>query len=127
MGFYDGNLFGIMFTLVFVIIIGTVVVRVVRSAFTWNKNNHSPRLCTEASIVSKRSDVHHYHHGASADGMYGPSSASTTYYVCFQFESGDRLELKVSGSEYGMLAEGDHGKLSFQGTRYLGFERDMNR
>ena len=27
------------------------------------------------------------------------------------------------GSDYGMLVEGDIGKLSFQGTRYLGFER----
>ena len=47
----------------------------------------------------------------------------TTYYVTFQVESGDRMELTVSGSDYGMLVEGDIGKLSFQGTSYLGFER----
>ena len=41
----------------------------------------------------------------------------------FEFESGDRLELMVDGSEYGLLAEGDCGMLSFQGTRYLGFVR----
>nr|WP_330380884.1 DUF2500 family protein [Anaerobutyricum hallii] len=29
----------------------------------------------------------------------------------------------VYGKEYGMLAEGDEGKLTFQGSRYLGFER----
>jgi len=29
----------------------------------------------------------------------------------------------VSSYEYGMLVEGDFGKLSFQGTRYLGFTR----
>ena len=28
------------------------------------------------------------------------------------------------GSDYGMLVEGDIGKLSFQGTRYLGFQRN---
>ena len=33
------------------------------------------------------------------------------------------MEFKVTGSEYGMLAEKDTGKLSFQGTRYLSFER----
>ena len=33
------------------------------------------------------------------------------------------MELSVSGSEYGMLVEGDRGGLSFQGTRYLSFER----
>ena len=31
----------------------------------------------------------------------------TSYYVTFQVESGDRMELSVSGREYGMLAEGD--------------------
>ena len=43
--------------------------------------------------------------------------------MTFEVESGDRIELELSGTEYGMLAEGDYGKLSFQGTRYLGFER----
>ena len=38
-------------------------------------------------------------------------------------ESGDRMELEMAGSEYGLLVEGDNGKLTFQGTRYLGFER----
>jgi hypothetical protein len=48
---------------------------------------------------------------------------STTYYVTFQVESGDRMELQLAGNEYGLLVEGDRGKLTFQGTRYLGFER----
>ena len=30
----------------------------------------------------------------------------------------------MSGTEYGLLIEGDKGNLSFQGTRYLGFERE---
>lgn len=50
-------------------------------------------------------------------------STSTSYYVTFEVESGDRMELHVSGSEYGMLAEGDYGQLTFQGTRYLDFVR----
>ncbi|WP_224653757.1 DUF2500 domain-containing protein, partial [Escherichia coli] len=57
-------------------------------------------------------------------GGSGDSSASTNYYVPFQVESGDRIELGLSGKEYGMLAEGDIGILTFQGTRELGFERN---
>ncbi len=49
---------------------------------------------------------------------------SSSYYVTFQVESGDRMELSIRGSGYGMLAEGDVGIFSFQGTRYLGFERE---
>ena len=29
----------------------------------------------------------------------------------------------MDGDEYGLLVEGDQGLLTFQGTRYLGFER----
>lgn len=52
------------------------------------------------------------------------TTISTTYYVTFQVESGDRMEMSVSGSEYGTLAKGDKGKLTFQGTRFLTFNRE---
>lgn len=90
------------------------------------KNNHSPRLAVTAEIVSKRIKVSHHSHANAGDmtGAHGyHTTSSTRYYVTFQVESGDRIEFTVTGSEYGMLAEGDRGKLSFQGTRYLSFER----
>lgn len=49
--------------------------------------------------------------------------ASTDYFVTFEVESGERIEFKVSVTEYGILVEGDNGELAFQGTRYLGFTR----
>ncbi|MBS7029426.1 MAG: DUF2500 domain-containing protein [Faecalibacterium prausnitzii] len=55
---------------------------------------------------------------------WNKNNHSPRLYVTFQVESGDRMELEVDGSDYGMLVEGDIGKLSFQGTRYLGFERN---
>ena len=48
----------------------------------------------------------------------------TSYYATFEAESGDRLELQVSDYEYGQLAEGDRGKLTFQRKRFLKFERE---
>ena len=65
-------------------------------------------------------------HANSGDmsGAHGfHTTTNTTYYVTFQVESGDRMEFCVSGTEYGMLVEGDTGRLTFQGTRYLAFER----
>ena len=53
------------------------------------------------------------------------TTTRTHYYVTFQFESGDRSEFSVSGSQYGMLVEEDKGMLTFQGTRFLGFERTI--
>ena len=121
-GFGTGfTIFQIMFTLVFVLVIGTFIVIAVKGISQWNKNNHSPRLTVPATIVAKRTNVsHHHHHGGT--GMHH-TTHSTTYYVTFQVESGDRMELHVAGHEFGMLIEGDRGNLTFQGTRYLGFER----
>ena len=122
MGFGFGfAAFEVMFTIVFVIAIGTFVVTAVRGVGQWNKNNNSPRLTVPATVVAKRTNVtRHRHNGANGHHHH---HTSTSYYVTFQVESGDRMELHVAGEEYGLLVEGDRGNLSFQGTRYLGFER----
>ena len=106
--------------LIFAIVIMAFIVFFIKGISTWHKNNNSPRLTVAATVVSKRqnTDVHHHHN----DGAMH-TSTSTTYYATFQFDSGDRLELHIPGREYGMMAEGDVGDLTFQGTRYLGFDR----
>ena len=112
----------VIFGIFAAIIICLFIVAAVKGISTWNRNNHSPRLTVEATVVGKREDISGHHPGVSGDSV-SAVRYSTEYFVTFQFESGDRLELSVSGSEYGMLAENDYGKLSFQGTRFLGFER----
>ena len=98
-----------------------------RGIGTWNKNNHSPQLSVTARVVSRRTEVSHHSfaNGGDVTGSQSYSTSSSTwYYVTFQVESGDRMEFSVDGREYGMLAEGDTGKLTFQGTRYLSFVRE---
>lgn len=118
--------FDFMFTLVpilsiliFGLVFGLIIASVVRSGKQWHTNNHSPRLTVDARVLAKRHDVsrrrsagehHHYH-------------TTNSYFVTFEVASGDRMELQLQGHEYGLLIEGDTGKLTFQGTRYLGFER----
>ena len=120
-GFGGFDLFGILFTLMFLLIAGAFVVLLVKGISQWNKNNHSPKLTVPAVIVAKRTNVSRHRHGG-ANGHHHHHT-STTYYVTFQVDSGDRMEFHVSGQEYGLLIEGDRGNLSFQGTRYLGFDR----
>lgn len=122
MGFGMGlGMFHIMFTLVFALVFVLFLVTAVQGISQWNKNNHSPKLTVPATIVAKRTNVSQ-HRSGGANGHHHHHT-STTYYVTFQVESGDRMEFCVAGHEYGVLVEGDKGKLSFQGTRYLGFER----
>ena len=120
MFFPSFNLFSIMFVLVFLMFLVGFISILVSSLRQWNKNNHSPRLTVEASVVTKRANVSHHHHGTGADSH---STSSTSYYATFQVESGDRMELALTGAEYGLLVEGDRGNLTFQGTRFLGFAR----
>lgn len=106
------DLFTGLFFLAFFIILAMIVVQFVRGIAQWGRNNASPRLTVEATVVAKRERTwrNQNHHG-------------TTYYATFQVESGDRMELPMRSTDYGMLAEGDRGRLTFQGTRFLGFER----
>lgn len=129
MGFdFMFNVFPFMFSIIFIIIIGMFVIIAVKGIGEWNKNNNSPRLTVPATIVAKRQNVSHSHHANAGDASGGHgyhTSTHTSYYVTFQVESGDRMEFSVSGSEYGVLVEGDQGQVSFQGTRYLGFNREF--
>ncbi len=121
MGFGFFGLFEIIFPLMFLLVFGVFAVTIVRSLMQWNKNNHSPKLTVDAVIIAKRTNVSRHRRNGAGNHHY--HTTSTTYYVTFQVPSGDRMELQLQGSEYGLLIEGDSGKLTFQGTRYLGFER----
>ena len=110
-----------MFTLVFVLVIGLFIYAVVQAIARKQKNDASPRLTVLARVVSRRQEVTHHARNMN-DGVYHTSS-TTRYFVTFQVESGDRMELELDGSDFGMLAEGDEGRLSFQGTRFLDFQR----
>ena len=105
-------LFGIMFVTIFILFASILLSHLGRK----KKDDRSPRLTVPAQVISRRTE---FRRNAGHD-MPG----FTYYYATFQVESGDRMEFTVSGSDYGMLVEGDIGKLSFQGTRYLGFERN---
>lgn len=127
MGIFGMDIFGIVFIaifgIVFLMVVSTFIFTAVKGISEHRKNKNSPRLTVEASVVSKRHDVSHRSSGVSANGAPAHRYSTSKYYACFQFESGDRMELAVDGTEYGMLAEGDIGRLSFQGSKYLGFER----
>ena len=96
--------------IVFIIVFGFIIFSVLSSIKQGIKNNNSPLLTVPAEVASKRIHVQGDH-------------SRTTYYVTFEVQSGDRMELIVDGEEYGMLVEKDLGLLSFQGTRYISFER----
>ena len=116
--------FPMMFLLFFLMFIFVLAFNIAKSVKTYMKNKNAPRLNVRATIVTKRASTHHstVHNGPRV-GV--DSYSETSYYATFEFESGDRLELCVPKSEYGYLVEGDVGELTFQGTRFLSFIREV--
>ena len=60
--FMFGGGFEIMFTLIFITVFGLIIFTIIRGIGEWNKNNQSPRLTVEASIVAKRTHVSRHTH-----------------------------------------------------------------
>lgn len=119
-------IFNVLFSIIFFCILGLIIYNIAKNISTWNQNNHSEKLTVPVKIVAKRTQVsqHQQPNAGDLSGAHGFTViSSTSYYVTFELENGGRMELSVKGSEYGMLVEGDTGALSYQGTRYLGFER----
>lgn len=120
-----GALYGVFPLLALAVFIIFAVI-LVKGVAQWSKNNNSPRLTVACVIVDKRTETTTQQRPVAGDasGALGyHTTTGTTHFVTFQVESGDKIEFTVSGSEYAQLAEGEQGKLTFQGTRYLGFER----
>ena len=113
-------MFGLMnaiFPIMFITVVGIIIFSLVQRITTWNKNNQSPRLTVPVVVVAKLENVTQHQHANAGDssGAHGfHTTTSTSYYVTFQVESRDRIELCVSGAEYGMLVEGDFGRMTFQ-------------
>lgn len=108
------RMFPIMFFSVFFLVFGFFAFAIITVMRSHRKNNNAPRLTVGAKVVDKRQ----VHSRGGKDHM-----GRIWYYVTFEVESGDRLELETGEGEYGLLASGDAGMLTFQGTRFLKFER----
>jgi hypothetical protein len=90
------------------VLIGVVLVKLL---LQWRTNEAAPLLNVEAMVVSHR----------VRGRRNQPGMDRALYFVTFEEESGERLELQVGGQDFDQLAEGDRGHLIHQGTRFKGF------
>ena len=98
--------------ILFILALCSVTAVAVGNAVEARKNRSWPRLTVPARVTGKRSEA-----GARA------KTRQRWYYVTFEVESGDSMELSVRVGDYGALAEGDTGRLTFQGSRFMSFDR----
>lgn len=127
MSYYSGfSMFDALFSLfvvLFMVLFLTILIKGIRQ---WHHNNQSPVLTRTVTVVSKRRHVNHHMNPVAGDitGAHGyHTTSSSSYYVTFQEENGNREEFCLNGRDYGMMVEGDVGTLTSQGTRFLKFQR----
>jgi hypothetical protein len=128
---FDGPpaIFMFVFVLIAVVIVGGIIFSVGKGVSEWADNNQQPVLTVPAKVVAKRTTlaVTSNFVGAGSNPTYNHGTrSSTSYFVTFEFSSGDRKEFNLSAHQYGLLAESDRGELTFQGTRFNGFQRHSN-
>lgn len=90
------NLGPIFIAIIFIIIVISIIASLFSGLKQWKKNENSPRLTVPAIVKVKRTNVtrrtHHHH-----DNNHHSHSTSTTYFVTFEFESGDRSSFMYPG------------------------------
>lgn len=105
----------VLFFLTFIATIGLIIFMIVRTVSEQKKNDSQPKLTVPATVLSKRTDLYR---------RRNMGIGSTVYFVTFQVQSGDRIELHLSGRDFGLLQEGDRGNLTFRGREFIGFTRE---
>jgi len=88
-----------------IIAFGLILVKSIKKNNAYKKE---PILSVQAKVVTKRT--------------YNHLDFSTAYYVTFQVDSGDRMELAANMDLVGYIVEGDTGILTFQGDKLVSFK-----
>ncbi|MCL1950794.1 MAG: DUF2500 domain-containing protein [Turicibacter sp.] len=119
MGFGSSGVIFEMFPILFFMVFAFIIFPAIRNVWEWSRNNNSPIATSAAKVIGKRTKVDSHPHQV---GEIHQHHTSTTYFATFELQNGNRLEFKVKGHDYGLLAEHDQGILTYQGSRFIAFE-----
>jgi hypothetical protein len=87
----------------------------------WTYGKSRPIVTVDARVVNKRYKTFH---DAQVFGDMVPSyTFSTSFFITFEIDKEEKLEFSLTAVEFKNITEGDVGKLSYQGNRFLAFER----
>ena len=115
-GNFMASAFPIFFGIIFIAIISIIILTIVSNIKQYAANKSKPVETLPARIIAKRPHTW---------GGTGDTSAHTSYYMTFEIENGERLEMPVNDHLYGMNVEGDTGMLTHQGTQMISFQREI--
>ncbi|WP_068496599.1 DUF2500 domain-containing protein [Paenibacillus kribbensis] len=112
----EAESFNMIFFTVFGIMALFMIIGIGKTIGAGLSNQAAELVQRSCKVVDKRTRVR---------GGSGDFSASTYYYITFEFDGGERMELEVKDTDFGMIVVGDCGELHYKGTRFVGFVRMM--
>ncbi|HEY5466193.1 MAG TPA: DUF2500 domain-containing protein [Clostridia bacterium] len=104
----------IVVVVVLLLVVGTIFFMIARSLIRSAANHRQSSIPVPAKVAGRRTQVWL---------ASGNVAEITHHYATFEFANGQRLELSVPESEAGYMVEGDAGLLTYQGTRFVSFDR----
>ena len=102
---YAFSIGGIIVFVSFAVVIVIMMITVSRAVGGAKKNFSLPRISAPAKVVSKR--------------RYAVSEKTKTYFITFEYKTGDRAEYRVSSDAYMYFA--DEGTITVRGTEFISF------
>jgi hypothetical protein len=108
----------IIIGLFFAAVIGGITYQQIQKMRVSARNNALPILTSSATLISKRKDIIAQPPGINPKNQIAPS---TTFFASFRLPDSQTVEVQVDNVQFAALTEGEQGRLTYQGTRFLGF------
>lgn len=112
----------VCFILLFAAILGLAMFVILRQ---WSKDRRAPRYVVRAVIADKRTQKRWIRRKRNA-APGRRTHRMLVYSVIFAPEQGEPIELRVNKRVYAKLQKEATGILTYQGTKYLGFDTSKN-
>lgn len=87
------------------------------SLFRWFYNNCQPVKTEKATVVSRREESRR----PTQDMILAATSQLKSASVTFELQSGKQIDLSVPPNQLERMTEGHSGQLTYQGSRFKGF------
>ena len=118
MNIQSGDFYITSFIVMFSMVISLILIIILAN---WWKNRRSPLIVTMATVLDKRIEARNSRHKNITFGY--TTHKIFIYYITFLLEGGTQIELRVNKLNYSEIQKGYNGKLTFQGTKYIKFEK----
>lgn len=106
-----------VFPILFIFVFAGIFLTLIKVLKQWNYNNTQPEIRVSAKLITKTTKE------IQQKRKHYIMPSPTSYSLTFEVESGESIELRVDGLTYRKFIENEIGILTYQGNRFIHFER----